>query len=225
MPVKFDPDAFEQDYISATLGCLKIVTELYNSEPFYGMCMYICSFYSDSIIYFNTESSYKQSLKDIAEKYPKYLDSKVKRWKLRWNPGDWGYSPYFLGEDVHADLIQVIEDPIKKHLHKWEVNARAQMDLKEITIADWDTYGLQLMETVCKAAVQVEKSEEFKKLPKTKDFKLIVSDHDEELILTYLRLNLYKTQNVIFTGGQDAAVRNLNTKEELAKEVNQWDEK
>lgn len=187
MPVRFDSKAFEDDFFKAAIDAVQVVMEQESNEPYYGFALYADSYYTDCGFYFATESSYRESL---ARADPEYIRTKESRWNYRWNCGDWACSSFGAAPQALADIA-------KETLRKWSRNAEDQFDADGLTDEDWEEYGRGVLEATCRVGARLEADATFQMLPKTDDFHIVISDHDEIVVASYLRPGVFKTRGIV----------------------------
>jgi hypothetical protein len=173
MKVSFKAKDFESDFYDSAAACNKFMAKKCSGDPFYGFCLYVPTYYTDCGICYNTNSLYQKTLKEYqAGKFGKdYRKDRFRRWGLRWNTGDWSYS-------TEGDSPKGLRRLIKK-MEKWEENARSQMDNEKISSDDWRQYGAALMTSTCRVMKRLHHDGLVDLLPRTKDFRALIEDHDE----------------------------------------------
>ena len=214
MKIEFDSEAFENDFFAGIVKCNHFIAENCSEEPFYGLTIYVDSFDVSPGVYYNTESGYKRSLEGMFKlDWCKDLyKEKEKRWELHWSCGDWLYTS--CGYD---DPLTNIFDPIAS---KWIANTHRQWVQREHN-GDWEAYGESILKSACRVAEHVESDESFLVLPKTSDFHIVVSDHDEMVIASYLRLEHFKANGIVLLPNHGIP-HQIDYSAELARVVEAW---
>jgi hypothetical protein len=187
MKVSFDSKSFEQDLCKAIAACNEFMSKNRGAEPFYGFAMEIGGELCDFGVYYATESLFQACLQRyLKDKYGKiYRKDKEKRWKLRWNPGDWPYSSYWPEPPELRDLMNMkrwCEDPD---------------ELVERGDEYWDEYEFKLIESSARALTKLQKNGGFNTLPRTDEFRILLMAHDEPRLYSYLRLEGFQQHGTL----------------------------
>jgi hypothetical protein len=191
MKVSFDSKAFERDLSKSISDCNEFMAKNCATEPFDGFAMQVGMDFANFGVYYNTEMLYQECLKGYlkGEFGELYRKDKDKRWQLRWSPGDWPYSSYW---PKPAELAGLMND-----MERWGDDAQRRMMGGRHSSEEWDEYGLKLFQSAGRVLAKLEKDGAFNALPRTKEFRIMLTDHDELSIYSYLRYERFQKDGTV----------------------------
>ncbi|PIT12832.1 DUF4303 domain-containing protein [Snodgrassella alvi] len=134
--------------------------------------------YGEINLCFNTEHAFSKVLNryqngDFAENYR----TTEAIYQLRYNTGDWEYQCF--------DTLYVFsEEELENYFNKLYPN-----DVND-DYGAWKAFANSLLDLFTKQLVEFSKTDIFKKIPKTNDFKFFCIDHDEDIEEALQRMNL-----------------------------------
>ena len=167
--------------------------------------------------YYGTDSAYRATLAENTKNYPQFYETKEQRWGLRWNCGNWPYSS-------HWPKPKELDDAFDGLARKWSKLGNKHDSAGKYIDKDWNEFAKAVLQSACRVAERLEVDESTLSLPKTTDFHIAVSDHDEIVIASYLRLDQFKAKRIVLLPNWGGVPDQIDYKAELARVVESWQE-
>jgi hypothetical protein len=174
-------DRFEQDFRTASLDCVALLTKNYNALPFYGVCVYADSFDGQFALYANTEAAFANCLQQYRAQWGEKYSNPVEAKKLKYNCGDWEYQTLCQPDNFRSCF--------ERTMKSW---------CSEIYDLSYPRGGLSgdesdhLQDIACRVALSLASSAELASLNRTHDFSMLVAGHDEPELAAISRLQWFE---------------------------------
>lgn len=145
-----------------------------NSENVFYAFAYDCNAeYAGICLCFNTENEFKKTLNYYQNgEFSQYYKSNEQINDLKYNTGDWKYQCF-------ASINIFTDDELTKIFQ----------DFPDDDYKSWQNFVEDLMMLFTETLLDFSKTEIFRKIPKTKDFKFFCIDHDEDFEDVENRMN------------------------------------
>jgi hypothetical protein len=156
---------------------IKTVEKFLKENPkleFYAFAYDCYAEYAEVNLCFNTEKAFEKTLKNYqTRKFSRVYQTASEIENLKYNTGNWEYqcfdTTYILTEEQLNEIFN---------------------DLPDDNYASWKKFVEKLMELFCECLIDFAKTETYRKIPKTKDFKVFCIDHDEDFENVIERLKM-----------------------------------
>jgi hypothetical protein len=169
--------ALKEKIIAFTVESVEAFLIKYPDLQFYAFAYDCNAEYAEINLSFNTETDFAKTLLTYQQKYPNTYQAQEDIQSLKYNSSDWTYlcfeSIYIFSDEELTEIFQ---------------------SLPEDDYKSWHEFVESLMRLFCECLIDFTKSETFKKIPKTSDFKCICSNHDESVEDTQKRMEEVKSK-------------------------------